>query len=240
MSSTESSAVTPAKRGLIAVALLALFAAAFTLFTQHNRHPFFYHPDEYGKARQIVDGTRSFNFNHPLLLLNVAKPLKKFWGKGADDTKPVKLQKATEAGRTASAIFAALTVVALAFAGYLLAGPGGAIGVAAVVMFHPMLFEHAHIFKEDTALTMGLALTVMASAFFWKMPACGRRAALLGFAVALAVSGKYVGLTALALALPVVVFAPGEKRGRRIGIFAAAFAAAFALCNYQVFTHVGL
>ena len=49
MSSTESSAATPANRGLIAVALVALFAAALTLFTQDNRYPFFYHPDEYGK-----------------------------------------------------------------------------------------------------------------------------------------------------------------------------------------------
>ena len=240
MSSTESSAPTPAKRGLIALLLVALFAAAFALFTQDNRYPFYYHPDEYGKAKQVVDGTRSFNFNHPLLLLNVTKPLKKFWGKSADDTKPVKLQKATEAGRTASAIFAALAVVALALAGYLLAGVAGGIGAAIVAMFHPMLYEHAHIFKEDSALTMGLALTVMASAFFWKNPACGRRAVLLGIAVALAVSGKYVGLTALAIALPVVVFAPGEKRGRRIGLFAAGFAAAFALCNYQIFTHMGL
>ena len=197
MSSNESSAATPARRGLAAVALLALFAAAVAVFTQDNRYPFFYHPDEYGKAKQTVDGTRSYNFHHPLLLLNVAKPLKRLWGKDADDTKPVKLQKATEAGRTASAIFAALTVLALAVAGYLLAGLGGAIGAAIVVLFQPMLFEHAHIFKEDTALAMGLALTVTASAFFWKKPACTRRAVLLGMAVALAVSGKYIGLTAL-------------------------------------------
>ncbi len=240
MSSTESSAASPAKRGLTALALLALFAAATVHFSRDNRYPFFYHPDEFGKAKQVVDGTKSFNFNHPLLLLNAAKPLRKIEGKSANDTKPDKLQKATVGGRTASAIFAALTVVALAVAAYLLAGPGGAVGAAIVALFHPMLFEHAHIFKEDTALTMGLALTVMAAAFFWNNPACGRRAILLGIAVALAVSGKYVGLTALAIALPVVVFAPGEKRGRRIGLFAAGFVAAFALCNYQVFTHLGL
>ena len=240
MSSTESSAPTPVRRALIALALAALFAGALTLFTQDNRHPFFYHPDEYGKAKQVVDGTRSYNFNHPLLLLNVARPLKSLWGKSADDTKPVKLQKATEAGRTASAIFAALAVVALAVAGWLLGGPGGGIGAAIVALFHPMLFEHAHIFKEDSALTMGLALTVMAAALFWKNPACGRRAVLLGIAVALAVSGKYVGLTALVIALPVIVFAPGEKRGRRLGLFAAGFVAAFAICNAQVFTHLGL
>lgn len=240
MSFTESSAASPAKRGLVAIALLALFAAAFALFTQDNRYPFFYHPDEYGKAKQIVDGTRSYNFNHPLLLLNVARPLKSLWPKKADDTKPVKLQNATEAGRTASAVFAALAVVALALAGYLLAGLAGGIGAAAVALFHPMLFEHAHIFKEDTALTMGLAVTVLATVLFWKKPASGKRAAFLGVAVALAVSGKYVGLTAFAIALPVAIFAPGEKRGRRLGLFAAGFVAAFVLCNFQIFTHMSL
>ena len=240
MSSTESSAVSPAKRGLVAVLLVVLFAAAFVLFTQDNRHPFYYHPDEYGKAKQVVDGSRSYNFNHPLLLLNVARPLKSLWSKKAGDTKPVKIQNATEAGRTASALFAALAVVALAVAGYLIGGLAAGIGAAIVALFQPMLLEHAHIFKEDTALTMGLALSIMAAALFWKKPACGKRAAFLGVAVALAVSGKYVGLTALVIALPVILFAPGEKRGRRIGIFAAGFFATFLLCNSQVFTHLGL
>ena len=240
MSSNESSAARPARRGLAAAALLALFTAAFAQFLQNNRYPFFYHPDEYGKAKQIVDGTKSFNFNHPLLLLNAARPLKSFQGKNGADSKPVKLQKATEAGRTASALFAALAVVALAAAGWHLAGPGGAIGVAIVTLFQPMLFEHAHIFKEDTALTMGLALTVLATAAFWKKPASGKRAIFLGVAVALAVSGKYVGLTALVLAVPVILFAPGENRARRLGYFAAAFAAGFVICNAQVFTHLGL
>ena len=240
MSPTETSAPTPARRALAAAALLALFAAAFALFSRNNDYPFFYHPDEYGKAKQIVDGTKSFNFNHPLLLLNAAKPLKSLFGKNAADTKPVILQKATQAGRTASALFAALTVVALVVAGYMLSGLAGAIGVASATLFQPLLFEHAHIFKEDTALTMGLALSVLAAAVFWKEPASGRRAIFLGIAVALAASGKYIGLTALAIALPVILFAPGENRARRLGIFAAAFAAAFVLCNAQVFTHLGL
>lgn len=240
MSSTESSAASLVRRGLSVLALVALFAAALTLFTRDNRYPFYYHPDEYGKAKQIVDGTRSFNFNHPLLLLNVARPLKSLWSKNADDSKPVKLQNATEAGRTASAVFAALAVVALAVAGYLLAGLCGAIGVSIVALFQPMLLEHAHIFKEDTALTMGLAVTMLAAALFWKKPACGRRAAFLGIAVALAVSGKYVGLTAFAVALPVILFAPGEKRARRLGLFAAGFAGAFVIFNAQIFTHLTL
>ena len=83
MSPTETSAPTPARRALAAAALLALFAAAFALFSRNNDYPFFYHPDEYGKAKQIVDGTKSFNFNHPLLLLNAAKPLKSQIGRAS-------------------------------------------------------------------------------------------------------------------------------------------------------------
>jgi len=240
MASTENSTPAGAARPqdwLPIAALVALFVAALVLFTQHNRYPYFYHPDEYGKSKQIVEGKR--NFNHPLLLLNVAQPLKKLAGKTTADSKPVKLQKGVEAGRRASAIFAALTVVVLAAAAYLLAGPGGALAAAVAMLFHPLLFEHAHIFKEDTALTFGLAFTVFAGAWAWKNPSCPRRMALLGVAAALAISGKYVGFMGLLIALPVVLFAPGEHRARRIGIFAAAFAAVFVLANRQIFTHFG-
>ena len=241
MSSTENSepaVATPAQRWLRAAALLALFVSALVLFTQHNRYPVFYHPDEWGKARQIVDGTKSFNFNHPLLLLNVAKPLKQFWGRSGGLPGHVKLQHAVEAGRTASAIFAAIAVVALAVAGYVLAGPGGAIGVALVTPFHRLLFEHAHIFKEDAAVTMGLALTIMAAVLFWKSPSSPGRAVLLGLCTALAISAKYVGATALLIALPVMLFAPGERHARRLGIFAAALLITIVIANRQMFTHL--
>ena len=239
MSSPETSAPTIAKPRWLGPLLLVLFAVALTIFTRHNDYPFYYHPDEFGKCKQVVDGTRSFNFHHPLLLLNVAAPLKKLAGKGPDASKPAQLQKAVVAGRRASALFAALTVVALAVAGYVLGGPGGAFGAGLVTLLHPLLFEHAHIFKEDAALTMGLALTCMAAALFWKSPECRRRAALLGMSAGLAVSGKYIGLAALIVALPVVLFAPGERRMRRLGMFAAAFALTFILANRQMFTHLG-
>ncbi len=239
MSSPESSAAPNANSPWRWPLLLALFALALIIFTRHDDYPFYYHPDEFGKCKQVVDGTRSFNFHHPLLLLNVASPLKKLAGKGPDASKPAQLQKAVIAGRRASALFAAITVVALAIAGYLLGGPGGAFAAGIATLLHPLLFEHAHIFKEDAALTMGLALTCMAAALFRKSPDCRRRTALLGVAVGLAVSGKYIGLAALIVALPVVCFAPGERRARRIAIFAAAFAITFILANRQMFTHLG-
>ena len=238
MSSLEASAAPPPHSRWRWPLLLALFAVVLTIFTRHNDYPFYYHPDEFGKCKQVVDGTRSFNFHHPLLLLNVASPLKKLAGKGSDTTKPAQLQKAVVAGRRASALFAAITVVALAVAGYLLGGPAGAFAAGIATLLHPLLFEHAHIFKEDAALTMGLALTCMAAALLWKKPECGRRAALLGVAVGLAVSGKYIGLAALIVALPVIVFAPGDRRARRFGIFAAAFALLFIVANRQMFTHL--
>ncbi len=235
MSSPETSAASPASSRWRWPLLIALFAIALSIFTRHNDYPFYYHPDEFGKCKQVVDGTRSFNFHHPLLLLNVASPLKKLAGKGPDAGKPAQLQRAVVAGRRASALFAALTVVALAVAGYVLGGPGGALGAAVVTLLSPPLFEHAHIFKEDAALTMGLALTCMAAVLSAKAP----RAGLLGVAVGLAVSGKYLGLTALVIALPVILFAPVRDRMRRLSLFAAAFAITFILANRQMFTHLG-
>ena len=239
MSSPETSAASTANSRWRWPLLLGLFVLALGIFTRHNDYPFYYHPDEFGKCKQVVDGTRSFNFHHPLLLLNVASPLKKLAGKGPDTSKPAQLQKAVVAGRRASALFAAVTVAALAVAGYLLGGSGGAFGAGIVMLLFPPLFEHAHIFKEDAAVVMGLALTCMAAALFWIEPECRRRAGLLGVAVGLAVSGKYIGLTALAIALPVILFAPGERRMRRIGIFAAAIAITFIVANRQMFTHLG-
>lgn len=236
-STAQPGAATPRRRGALALALAALFAVALSVFTQHNRYPYFYHPDEYGKCKQIVDGKR--NFNHPLLLLNTAQPLKKLWGKSPSDTKPEQLQKAVEAGRTASAIFAALAVVALVVAAYVLAGPGGALGTGLVVLFHPLLFEHAHIFKEDTSLMAGLGLSFMAAALFIKDPSPLWRAALMGASAALAGSGKYVGFTALLIVLPLAAFTPGEHRKRRLMWFAGAFLLTFILVNYQMFTHLG-
>jgi hypothetical protein len=238
MSSIESSAP-PKRRGLAIAALAVAFAAAFALFMQDNRFPYFYHPDEWGKARQLVDGTKSLNFNHPLLLLNVAKPLKRLWGRSAGVERPVKMQNAVEAGRTASALFAAIAVCALAIAGYVLGGPLAGIAAALVTATSPLLFEHAHIFKEDAALTMGLALVVMVAALVWKNGARPGLAALLGVCAGLAISAKYVGAFSLFVALPVAICAPGGARGRRIGIFAAALCVTLIVANHQMFTHLG-
>jgi hypothetical protein len=62
MASTENSTPAGADRPqdwLPIAALVALFVAALVLFTQHNRYPYFYHPDEYGKSKQIVEGKRN-------------------------------------------------------------------------------------------------------------------------------------------------------------------------------------
>src|SRR5205814_10380825 len=47
--------------------LITMCAALLWFYTAHNRFPYFYHTDEPGKVRQVIDGTR--NFHHPLLMI---------------------------------------------------------------------------------------------------------------------------------------------------------------------------
>src|SRR5260221_3394883 len=63
------------------------------------------------------------------------------------------------------------------------------------------------------------------------------RAALLGIACGLAVSGKYLGVVSLALAVPVLWRLP-ERRGARLGVFAAAFVATFAILDLPLLLHL--
>jgi hypothetical protein len=75
------------------------FVAGVWLYNRHNDFPCFYHPDEPGKARQLITGR--FNFNHPLLLLQTTRAAS--WISHPRLTP----QPVTETGRMVSAIFAA-------------------------------------------------------------------------------------------------------------------------------------
>src|SRR5688572_13996034 len=93
---------------------LCLLAFTFALNQRHHHFPYYYHPDEPGKAEQILTGR--WNFNHPMLLLtatNVAVQVFKV---------PPKEQAIVEAGRLVSAFFMAAAVVALSLTAYLWRG----------------------------------------------------------------------------------------------------------------------
>lgn len=211
---------------------LALLAAALLLFTRQNDFPFFYHPDEPDKVRQVMDG--DWNFHHPMLMLGVDRLVTRTLDPAADEQRVVVI------GRWVSAFFAATAIVALAGLGYFYRGWFGFFGAGFLLLLHHQLFELSHYMKEDTALLMGVALSLLALALFWQ-----RRdvPTLLFFALAcaLAVGGKYLGIVMFLLALPVVFLAEkaGFSRARRLIFFGVVFVLAIAVINLPLLENLG-
>ena len=204
------------------LAALILFVASFTLFTQQNQFKFFYHPDENGKVEQIQRG--QWNFNHPMLMLNVAEV-------AASATGPLdNSQRVAQIGRTVSAVFAAGSVAMLAAMAWITVGPFAGIATGLLLLSNHQLFELAHYFKEDTALLFGISAWVLALGGFWKRPN-PTNAALVGAGAALAVSGKYVGAFAPLLSLWLLPLRGAGQRKALLGAFFGAFVALFSLTN---------
>lgn len=219
----------PADSRRLVVWSVLLFAVCLMIQTRHQAFPFFYHPDEPGKVEQVME--EKWNFHHPMLLLASAHAV-------VNATKvPRNEQAVVEAGRFVSAVFMSVAVVALSLLAYAWRGWPAAIAAGGALTLHHQLYELAHYFKEDSALLAGLSLTFLMLLAVWWRPTW-RRVALLGVACGLAVSGKYLGVVAFALALPVLYFAP-ERRPARFGVFAVAALVTFCVVNYQLLLDPG-
>jgi len=221
-SSVENSSAPRREPLLLAGWALILFAITIALHGRHNDFPYFYHPDEGEKVHQVMSG--EWNFHHPMLLLTVTKAAVETMGIAKSE------QSVVEAGRWISAAFTATAVVAFALLGYMWRGWIASLVSGMALMLHHQLFELAHYMKEDSALLMGMALTFLTAFAFFRKPNAGR-AALLGMAVALAISGKYIGFAALGVAVPVLWRAKMENPGRKWAWFVAALGGAFVVAN---------
>lgn len=213
--------------GLPILASALLCALCMGLFTRGNGFPFFYHPDEPDKVEQIIRGR--WNFHHPLLLLDSVKGAVSIFHVPQDDPQAV-----VEAGRWVSAGFAALGITALAWLAFLYRGWPGFVSAGAVLMLHHQLFELAHYMKEDTALFLGVAASLLALPLLWRWPGVWS-AAFAGFACALALCGKYIGAMMLLAVLPVLWRAPGSGgRGARLAVFTGVFLLVTAAINFSL------
>jgi MFS family permease len=176
---------------------------AYPLFSRHNDFPVHYHPDEWSKARQLLDPDGDRNFNHPLLMLRAAE----FFHPPIDrDIRQVVLD-----GRDTSARLAAAAAGAITIAGGAVAGIPGALLAGLAAALCPPLLVYAHYFKEEPALLVGIAVALAgALAMQRSRPILLQLATslLLGAGVALAASGKYVGVAAVAPALVAILVAP--------------------------------
>lgn len=211
---------------------LALFGTTLFLFTRGNTFPFFYHPDEPGKVRQVQSA--EWNYHHPMLMLSTARAVALTT---SDAAQFADSQRIVEQGRWLSAIFCAGAVTLLAMMVWIIAGSFAAVITGVLLMTNHQLFELAHYFKEDTALLFGIAAWFFAFTLFWKKPS-SVTAAIVGLGAGLALSGKFLGGFTIALSLFLLPL--GIARGRRLralGFFALALVATYIVCNLPIFTN---
>src|ERR1051325_56793 len=162
-----------------------LCAGLLWFYTAHNSYPFFYHTDEPGKVRQVIDGTR--NFHHPLLLITATDLATRVLGVSRTD------QNVVVVGRWVSAVCAALAMAGVALLVQRRAGLLAGIAAGLLGGLHPVVFQSAHEMKEDCVLLLGMvwAFCALDSFCAWE-----RTAALIltGIAAGVATSAKYIGV----------------------------------------------
>ncbi len=201
---------------------LALFAATLALNLRHRDFAWYYHPDEGGKIEQVLTG--EWNFNHPMLLLRVAKIAVDASGIPRDP------QSVVEMGRAVSATFTSLAVVAFSLFAFQWRGWLAALAAGGSLMFSHQLFELSHYMKEDTALLFGLSLALLALGLFEAKPSLANACAM-GAACALAISGKYIGAVVLLATGPTLLKA--ERKYCRVAFFLG-LAAVLVIVNWPL------
>lgn len=207
---------------------LALFTAALLLNTRSNTFPYFYHPDEAEKVSQLLTG--DWNFHHPMLLLTTAKEVIQV------AQVPAQEQAVVEAGRWVSSSFTALAIVAFSLLALAWRGWTAGIGAGLALLLHHQLFELSHYLKEDTALLFGVAFAFLMAYFYWQRPTTWR-AVVLGVAAACAISGKYLGVCVLAVAIPAIWWAPDSRRGAHLAGAGVSLLLALVIINLPAILH---
>ncbi len=215
----------PFPRWLAITLLLVLFVSALLFYSRHNHFPIYYHPDEELKGVQIVTG--ELNYHHPLLLLDTGGLILRMGG------FPRTIENAVYCGRLASALFTSLSLVALTILASRRGGWAGAVLAAGLIGLHPLLYELSHFCKEDPALLLGISLTLLALDVYSTRPTL-LRAACLGAACGVAISGKYLGIVLLFVALPWIIWkgALGRRRIQAVGVFLLGVLATVLLINF--------
>ncbi|MEY2479436.1 MAG: hypothetical protein QOI04_363 [Verrucomicrobiota bacterium] len=207
-----------------------MLGAFYWSYTANNNFPFYYHTDEPGKVRQIIDGTR--NYRHPLLLIDATDLLVR--ALKIDKTQ----QNLVHVGRCISAFAAVMSISAVVLITRRHSDWTFGLLAGAIAGSHPFLFEATHYMKEDCVLLAGIIWSLYALDLFC---ASGSSMSILlcGFAAGVAASGKYLGVMTLLLAVGVIISKSKDwKRAVRILIFLCGiFLATFLLINLRAVMH---
>ncbi|HEY7090244.1 MAG TPA: hypothetical protein VH518_19255, partial [Tepidisphaeraceae bacterium] len=211
------------------------------LFTRNNDFPVEYHPDESGKAIQIMSDSQQRNFKHPLLMLEAANLMKQ-WTFGPDDPRGADMREVVIVGRRTSALIASIGVFALALAGWAAYGlPGLVIGGLTMALCPPLVV-YAHYFKEDASLAGGIMLAILGARLVISSKSELTQllsALVLGVGCGVAMSGKYVGAGTIVPALFTLLIARKLTSWwsipTRIAVFAIAVTGTVITINYRAF-----
>lgn len=221
-------------RWWLPVVAALLLGGGFWLNTLGNGFPYYYHPDEARKVRQVLTGER--NFNHPLLMLSSDEFVWNAFGKETQH------QAVVELGRFTSALFCAAGTVAFLSAAWLWAGPVAGLTTGILLTCHHQIFELAHYMKEDPALYFGVGLSCLALICHCRKPR-GISAAGMGIAGGLAASGKYLGAMLLIPSIVAVAAAARGKKSakpwRHVIFLIVAAAIVFTAINWRLFAEWG-
>ena len=243
---SEQTVVPPAgmnRRGVlhslaVGVWCVALFAACLCFYTRNNGFPLEFHPDEPGKVRQVMEGTR--NYLHPQLMLEATELWRKI-NPTTDDPLAIVI-----AGRQVSAFFGAGAVTMLALTAYLCAGWWGLVIGSVMLGLCPPILIYSHYMKEDASLLFGVAMVILASRVVWMTRRWWARIlawVMLAAGCALAASWKYVGAMAVLMPLALIFLAPGFKWYRpilRLLLLVLLFVLFLGVINHRVLNPGGL
>jgi 4-amino-4-deoxy-L-arabinose transferase-like glycosyltransferase len=223
--------------GAIALVLALAIATAFVaVLLSWVDFPLRTGRDEPIKVKQFLHNF--YNFHHPLLMLQLARAANAVVGL-------TDLQSAVELGRTVAVLAGALAI----FATFLLARrvlPAPvALAACLATSVAPAITVHARYFKEDIFALPFILFSLIALIETLKTPT-RMRGLLLGIAIGLAASAKFIAAITLPFAAAVLLLDAPEKadwqiRARLAGLITLAAVAVLALVelpalwNFSIF-----
>jgi Dolichyl-phosphate-mannose-protein mannosyltransferase len=191
-----SSQILQMRRHSLLIALLLIFITDYLVNLLGIEFPIYWHDGELSKARQLETGL--YNFYHPQLMLRITSVFNSIFP-FEESTRGIVLS-----GRFASA--AAAATATAAFAAIVMRRFGLAFGIvtAIAIGMTPNVFFNAHYFKEDASLLMGIALSLLALQSV-ELNAGRDKHILLGLAIGIACSAKYIGIIMFLPAIAMII-----------------------------------
>jgi hypothetical protein len=182
---------------IIVLLSVASVFLSLNLYTINNDFPVNYHPDEEGKANQII-GNQSRNFNQPLLMIETDRFVNIVFHT-REDVRSIVLS-----GRWTSAVFSSITILSLALASMWKKSSYSMILTGITLLLCPPLLVVSHYMKEDTVLIAGIAISVLGARIVLSKEVRQQLlgCVVLGLGCAVAASGKYVGICVI---LPIFI-----------------------------------